>query len=175
MGANGAATKDGNVYLASTSDNPYIEGPRNQVYLTIPKQGYKFVHTPLHIQDPPGHYFDVGSDRGMNEKGFSWTRAWVVPNEPEAPNKMNAVDWFLKMGSTVATVDEAIKFVQDNPKGIGDQGNYIFADADGNMAVVEVGYQTVNVVKRYTKGRQRHRRQGQSMDFGKDEAAGHQR
>ena len=56
MGANGLATKDGNAYLASTSDNPYIEGPRNQVYLTIPKQGYKFVHTPLHIQDPPGHY-----------------------------------------------------------------------------------------------------------------------
>jgi Acyl-coenzyme A:6-aminopenicillanic acid acyl-transferase len=151
MGANGTATKDGNVYLASTSDNPYIEGPRNQVYLTIPKQGYKFVHTPLHIQDPPGHYFDVGSDRGMNEKGFSWTRAWVVPKEPEAPNKMNAVDWFMKLGSTVATVDEAIKFVEDNPKGIGDQGNYIFADAQGNMAVVEVGYQTVNVVKRYTK------------------------
>src|SRR5215470_4887864 len=70
MGANGTATKDGNVYLASTSDNPYIEGPRNQVYLTIPKQGYKFVHTPLHIQDPPGHYFDVGSDRGMNAKGL---------------------------------------------------------------------------------------------------------
>ena len=81
------------------------------------KHGYKFVHTPLPIQDPPGHYFDVGSDRGMNEKGFSWTRAWVVPNEPEAANKMSAVDWFLKMGSTVATVDEAIKFVQDNPKG----------------------------------------------------------
>lgn len=152
MGANGQATKDGNAYLASTSDNPYIEGPRNQVYLTIPKQGYKFVHTPLQIQDPPGHYFDVGSDRGMNEKGFSWTRAWVVPNEPEAPNKMPAVDWFLKMGSTVATVDEAIKFVQDNPKGIGDQGNYIFADAEGNMAAVEVGYQTVNVVEKWTKG-----------------------
>jgi hypothetical protein len=129
MGANGTATSDGNVYLASTSDNPYIEGPWNQVYLTIPKQGFKFVHTPLHIQDPPGHYFDVGSDRGMNEKGFSWTRAWVVPNEPQAADKMPAVDWFLKMGSTVTTVDAAIKFVQDNPKGIGDQGNYIFADA----------------------------------------------
>jgi len=151
MGANGGATKDGNVYLASTSDNPFIAGPRNQIYLTIPKKGYKFVHTPLQIQDPPGHYFDVGSDRGMNEKGFSWTRAWVVPNEPEAANKMNSVDWFLKMGSTVATVDEAIKFVQDNPKGIGDQGNYIFADGEGNMAVVEVGFQTVNVVSKTTK------------------------
>lgn len=152
MGANGQATKDGKVYLASTSDNPYIEGPRNQVYLTIPKHGYKFVHTPLLIQDPPGHYFDVGSDRGMNEKGFSWTRAWVVPNEPEAPNKMSSVDWFLKMGSTVATVDEAIEFVQDNPKGIADQGNYIFADAQGNMATVEVGYQTVNVINKWSKG-----------------------
>ena len=152
MGANGLATKDGNAYLASTSDNPYIVGPRNQVYLTIPKHGYKFVHTPLPIQDPPGHYFDVGSDRGMNEKGFAWTRSWVVPNEPEAPNKMSPVDWFQKLGSTVATVDEAIKFVQDNPKGIADQGNYIFADAEGNMAEVEVGYQTVNVIKKWTKG-----------------------
>jgi hypothetical protein len=152
MGANGQATKDGNVYLASTSDNPYFQGPRNQVYFTIPKTGYKFVHTPLPIQDPPGHYFDVGSDRGMNEKGFSWTRAWVVPNEPEATNKMSAVDWFLKMGSTVATVDEAIKFVQENPKGLGDQGNYIFADAEGNMAAVEVGYHTVNVVQKWSKG-----------------------
>jgi hypothetical protein len=151
MGANGEATKDGNAYIASTSDNPYIEGPRKPVYLTIPKSGYKFVHTPCIIQDPPGHYFDVGSDRGMNEKGFSWTRAWVVPNEPEAPNKIPAVEWFQKLGSTVATVDEAIKFVQVNPKGIGDQGNYIFADAEGNMAVVEVGYQTVNVVSRYSK------------------------
>jgi hypothetical protein len=88
----------------------------------------------------------------MNEKGFSWTRAWVVPNEPETSNKTAAVDWFLKLGSTVATVDDAIKFVQDNPKGIGDQGNYIFADADGNMAAVEVGYQTVNVVQKWTKG-----------------------
>jgi hypothetical protein len=152
MGASGSATNDGHVYMASTSDNPYIVGPRKPVYVTIPKGGYKFVHTPCIIQDPPGHFFDVGSDRGMNEKGFSWTRAWVVPNEPEASNKMNAVDWFLKMGSTVATVDEAIQFVQENPKGIGDQGNYIFADADGNMATVEVGYQTVNVVKKWSKG-----------------------
>jgi hypothetical protein len=151
LGANGTATKDGHVYLASTSDNPYMVGPRKPVVLTIPKQGYKFVHTPCIIQDPPGHYVDVGSDRGMNEKGFSWTRAWVVPNETEADNKMDPVEWFQKLGSSVATVDEAIKFVQENPKGVGDQGNYIFADADGNMAVVEVGYQTANVVKRYTK------------------------
>ena len=151
MGVTGGASEDGNAYIASTSDNPYIQGPRKPVYVTIPKDGYKFVHTPCIIQDPPGHFFDVGSDRGMNEKGFSWTRAWVVPNEPEASNKMSAVDWFLKMGSTVATVDEAIKFVQDNPKGIGDQGNYIFADAEGNMATVEVGYQTVNVVKKWSK------------------------
>ena len=111
----------------------------------------------------------------MNEKGFSWTRAWVVPNEPEAANKMPAVDWFLKMGSTVATVDEAIKFVQDNPKGIGDQGNYIFADAQGNMAAVEVGYQTVNVVNKWTKGEKRNCGQSESLDFRQNEALGYRR
>jgi hypothetical protein len=152
LGASGSATKDGNVYLASTSDNPYIEGPRKPVYVTIPKNGYKFVHTPCLIQSPPGHYFDVGSDRGMNEKGFSWTRSWVVPNEKQAANAVPAVEWFLKMGSTVATVDEAIKFVKDHPKGIGTQGNYIFADAQGNLAVVEVGYETVTVAERWSKG-----------------------
>ena len=85
-------------------------------------------------------------------RDFRGRDSWVVPNEPEAANKMTPVDWFLKMGATVATVDEAIKFVQDKPKGIGDQGNYIFADAQGNMAAVEVGYQTVNVVQKWTKG-----------------------
>lgn len=150
--ATGTATKDGNAYIASTSDNAYIEGPRKPVYVTIPKNGYKFVHTPCLIQSPPGHYFDVGSDRGMNEKGFSWTRSWVVPNEPQAKTAMSGVDWFLKLGSTVATVDEAIKFVKENPKGIGTQGNYMFADAQGNIAVVEVGYQTVTVVERKSKG-----------------------
>ena len=98
-----------------------------------------------------GTLVNEGSDRGMNEKGFSWTRSWVVPDEPEASNKMNAVDWFLKLGSQVSTVDEAIKFVQENPKGIGCQGNYLFADAKGNLAVVEVGYQTVTVAGRWSK------------------------
>ncbi len=151
FGASGKATKDGNVYLASTSDNPYLPGPRKPVYLSIPKNGYKFVHTPCIIEESPGKFVDVGSDRGMNEKGFAWTRSWVVPNEPEAVNKTPAVEWFLKMGATVATVEEAIKYVQNNPKGVGTQGNYIFADAAGNMAVVEVGYRKVNV-KKWTKG-----------------------
>ena len=151
MGATVKATIDGHAYIASSSDNPYIEGPRKPVYVTIPKKGYRFVHTPCLIQDPPGHYFDVGSDRGMNEKGFSWTRSWVVPDEPQAPDRLSGVEWFLKMGSTVATVDEAIKFVRENPKGIGCQGNYIFADAQGNLAVVEVGYQTVNVRGKWSK------------------------
>ena len=48
MGVSGGATEDGNAYIASTSDNPYIQGPRKPVYVTIPKNGYKFVHTPLH-------------------------------------------------------------------------------------------------------------------------------
>src|ERR1700722_9214069 len=71
MGANGTATSDGNVYLASPSDNPSIEAPRHQGYLTIPKEGFKFVHAPLHIRDRRGHCLAVGCDRGMNEKGFS--------------------------------------------------------------------------------------------------------
>ena len=151
LGATGEATSIGNAYIASTSDNPWIEGPRKPVYVTIPKSGYKFVHTPCLILEKNGDFLDVGSDRGMNEKGFSWTRSWVVPKEPEAPNKTPAVDWFIKMGSTVATVDEAITFVKNNPKGIGCQGNYIFADAQGNLAFVEVSYSTVTVAEQWKK------------------------
>ncbi|MEA5011602.1 MAG: carcinine hydrolase/isopenicillin-N N-acyltransferase family protein [Angelakisella sp.] len=152
VGATGGSTIDGNTLIASTSDNPYIPGPRKPVMLTIPKDGgYKFVHTPCIIQEPEGDFFDVGSDRGMNETGFCWTRSWVVPNEAENIEKTNAVDWFLKMGATVSTVEEAIVFVKENPKGFGCQGNYIFGDAKGNLAVVEVGFETVTVVEKWSK------------------------
>ncbi|MEY8339278.1 carcinine hydrolase/isopenicillin-N N-acyltransferase family protein [Lachnospiraceae bacterium 62-35] len=151
-GASGAAAEGGNVYIASTSDNPYLPGPRKPVYVTIPKDGgYKFVHTPCLIKNEDGSFEDVGSDRGMNETGFSWTRSWVVPDELEAEGKIPANEWFLKMGSTVSSVEEAIEFVKNNPKGIGCQGNYIFADAGGNLAVVEAGFQTVTVVEKYSK------------------------
>ncbi|WP_181995651.1 carcinine hydrolase/isopenicillin-N N-acyltransferase family protein [Clostridium sp. AM58-1XD] len=151
LGANGTETEDQNAYIASTSDNPYLPGPRKPVYVTIPQDGgYKFVHTPCLIKEKDGSFTDVGSDRGMNEKGFSWTRSWVVPGEPESVDKTPAVDWFLKLGSTVSTVDEAIEFVKNNPKGVGCQGNYIFADAEGSLAVVEAGYDTVTVVNKWT-------------------------
>ncbi|OIK14460.1 hypothetical protein BIV60_11550 [Bacillus sp. MUM 116] len=151
MGATGTATVGRRVFLASTSDNPYLEGPRKPVCVTIPKEGgYKFVHTPCLIKDTSGELVNIGSDRGMNETGFSWTRAWVVPKEVENPYKLDAVDWFIKMGANISTVDEAIKFVKENPKGIGTQGNYLFADINGNMAVVEVGYKTVTVAEIFT-------------------------
>ena len=152
MGANGSTTDNGSVYLASTSDNPYLPGPRKPVYVTLPEDGgYKFVHTPCLLLDENGFYENVGSDRGMNETGFSWTRSWVVPDEEESPEKMSATAWFQKLGSTVSTVDEAIEFVKNNPKGTGCQGNYIFADAGGNLAVVEVGFQTVTVAGKWSK------------------------
>lgn len=151
IGATGTATIGRRIFLASTSDNPYLEGPRKPVVVTIPKDGgYKFVHTPCLIRVNSGKLVDIGSDRGMNEKGFSWTRSWVVPKEVEDPNKLDAVDWFLKMGATVETVDEAIQYVKENPKGTGTQGNYLFADINGNMAVVEVGYLTVTVAEKFT-------------------------
>jgi hypothetical protein len=151
VGATGKATKDGKVYVASTSDNAYIRGPRKPIYVGIPEKGYKFVATPCIVQDPPGNYFDVGSDRFMNEKGFSCTRAWVDPDEPIASNAISRIDWFIKMATTVATVEEAIKYAKETPKGVGANGNYIFADADGNLAVVEVGFQTVHVAGRWSK------------------------
>lgn len=150
LGASSKSTSDGNVYLASTSDNSFLMGPRKPVKLTIPKNGYKFIHTPCMTLTKDGDIIDQGSDRGMNETGFSWTRSWVVPKEEEDLNKMEAVDWFIKMGSTVASVDEAIEFVKNNPKGIGCQGNYIFADAKSNIAVVEVSYSTVTLVEKHT-------------------------
>ncbi len=149
LGASSETTTDGNVYIGSTSDNNFLMGPRKPVVLTIPKDGYKFIHTPCLTLTEEGTLVNDGSDRGMNEKGFSWTRSWVVPKEVEDPDKMKAEDWFIKMGSNVANVDEAIEFVKSNPKGVGCQGNYIFADADNNIAVVEVSYFKVTVVEKY--------------------------
>ena len=149
IGATGSATVDKSAYMASTSDNPYIEGPRKPVLVTIPDNGYKYVSTPCFVKEKDGSFTNVGADRGMNETGFSWTRSWVVPNEVEDINKTDAVKWFEKLASTVSSVDEAINFVETTPKGIGCQGNYIFSDAKGNVAIVEVGFKTVTVAQKW--------------------------
>lgn len=148
--AAGDATASGEALIASTSDNPYLAGPRKPVKLTIPQKGYKFVHTPCLEKQKDGTIVDLGSDRGMNETGFSWTRSWVVPIEQEDPDKIDAQEWFARLGATVATVDEAIDFVKNTPKGMGCQGNYIFADAEGNAAIVEVSFKTVSVAEYFT-------------------------
>jgi hypothetical protein len=151
IGATGKATKDGNVYIAGTSDNPFITGSRKPVYVTIPEKGYKFVGTPCIIQDPPGNFVNVGTDRFMNEKGFSSVYSYVHTDEPTGPIALSRYEFYLKMATTVATVDEVIKFIKENPRGSGASGCGIFADAAGNLALIEFAFQTFNVVGKWSK------------------------
>lgn len=151
MGAAGACTRDGAAWIASTSDNPYAEGPRKPVVMSVAGNGRRLVHTPCLQRQADGALLDLGSDRGLNEAGLAWTRSWVVPGETPPANGLPASEWFLRLGAECASVAEAIAFIEETPRGPGTQGNYILADAAGALACLEVGYRRL-AVARYGPG-----------------------
>lgn len=137
------STGGGAAWLASTSDNPYREGPRKPVVFDIAANGRRIVHTPCLRLEKDGSFTGLGSDRGLNDAGFAWTRAWTVPAEEENPAAPDPVEWFMRLGAECATVAEAVAFISQTPKRMGCQGNYMLADGAGGFACLEVGYATV--------------------------------
>jgi hypothetical protein len=150
MGATGSCTTDATVWLASTSDNPYAEGPRKPVALTIAGNGRRIIHTPCLKRANDGSLADLGSDRGLNDAGLAWTRSWVVPDEMPVAGALPAAEWFMRLGAECATVTEALLFIESSPRGPGSQGNYLLADAQGVLACAEVGYRSFTVTLRCT-------------------------
>lgn len=145
MGCSGAFGGDGTAWLASTSDNPYREGPRKPMVFSVAANGRGMVHTPCLRREPDGSFTDLGSDRGLNNAGLAWTRSWVVPDEEQHRDAPSPKEWFLRLGSECASVAEAVAFIERTPKREGCQGNYLLADAFGGFACVEAGYATVRV------------------------------
>ncbi len=151
MGVCGGAGRDGAAWLFSTSDNHYLDGPRKPVALAVAAGGKRYVHTPCLVRDGAG-FRDLGSDRGLTEGGLAWTRSWVAPRDEPAPGGLNGKEWFEALAARSDCVDDALAFLAETPRGPGAQGNFLFADAGGNLACVEAGFRKAEVVLRAGPG-----------------------
>ena len=153
-GATGTATVDGHPLLASTSDDPFTT--RSRLVVVAPSQGYKFIAT--QIESLPGSEaleFNYMHGRGVNERGFAYTWSGALPNPEHEPDYSQAHGLsFQQFGhlllNSAQSLDEAIELLETNPRAI--HGNFLFADAQGEVALVEVSTLSMNVETRIRDG-----------------------
>jgi len=153
-GATGTATVDGHPLIASTSDDPFTI--RTRLVVVAPSQGYKFIAT--QIDSLPGTAiveFQHMHGRGVNERGFAYTWSGAPPNPEHEPDYSQAYGLpFQQFGrlllSGAQSVNEAIELLKSNPRAI--HGNFLFADASGEVALVEVSTHSLNVETRIHDG-----------------------
>lgn len=146
-GATGTATADGKALIASNGDNGYQFNAR--LVVRDPDDGYKYVGNIIVAPEgtPPSPWTNMVT-RGLNEAGFAYSWTYVSPQRDE-PSFANA--WgvtFEQFGrmilSQAANVEEAIALVEEYPRAY--HGNFIFADADGNMALLEISTESYEVI-----------------------------
>jgi predicted choloylglycine hydrolase len=112
----------------------------NESYLTCPEKGYWSIgHTNILI----------GRDDGINEKGLAIAMTGVQPRAKESPPGMTFVVAVRCVLDKCANVKEAIKVLSDI-KHIS-ANNFLVADREGNMAVVEASSEKVRT-RRPQKG-----------------------
>jgi len=150
-GATGSATRDGKPLLASNGDNPWAT--RTRLLVVEPEGGYRFIGTQI-VSPPEGRspWSDMIT-RGMNERGLAYSWTYVAPrSEPDSRTAEGMT--FEEFGRTVlgqaATVEEAIALVAGRPRAF--HGNFLFADASGEMALVEISTRTFEVAVRFRDG-----------------------
>ena len=153
-GATGSVTADGKAVIASSTDDPFTT--RTRVVVEAPAGGYKFVAAE---NVPVTHSAFVSWERahmrGVNERGLAFTMSWVQPlpdGEPDCTTaegiNFERFGWML-LGEA-ASVAEGIELLEGNQRAI--HGNFLLADAAGEMALVEVGTRSLNVETRITDG-----------------------
>lgn len=148
--ATGAATRDGRPLLMSTSDDPFET--RTRLVVEAPAGGYRFVATQI-VSPPPMVSWTNMHTRGVNEAGLAYTWSYVTP--AAEPTDATAVGIpYYQWGSLVlgraARIDDALALLERYPRAF--HGNFLFADAGGEICLVEVGTESTHVAARTTSG-----------------------
>lgn len=149
-GATGRASRAGAPIIFSNSDDPFTT--RTRLVVVNPPDGYRFIATQI-VSPPPAVSFDRMYTRGLNAAGFAYTWASVWPRTEPADGDAIGIP-YPQFGrlllSQAATVAEAIELVRRYPRAY--HGNFLFADATGELALVEISTQTYFVESRLTDG-----------------------
>ena len=117
-----------------------------------PKVGYRFIGTQI-ISPPPAMPFDQMYTRGVNAAGFAYT--WASVNPATEPTFLDAIgipysQFGTALLSSAATVADAIALLDAYPRAY--HGNFLFADASGEIALVEISTLSYHVETRTTDG-----------------------
>jgi hypothetical protein len=148
--ASGSATRDGMPLLMSTSDDPFAT--RTRLVVEAPVNGYRFVATQI-VSPPPIVSWSNMHTRGVNEAGLAYAWSYVTPaSEPTDATAIGIpyYQWGRLVLSEAACVDEALMLLERYPLAF--HGNFLFADATGEICLVEVGTETVHVAERMQNG-----------------------
>lgn len=149
-GATGSATRDGGPIIFSNSDDPFTT--RTRLVVVEPADGYKFIAAQI-VSPPPPVSFNMMHTRGLNAAGLAYTWASVAPvAEPTSEQAIGIP--YTQFGrlvlSRARTVDDVIALLDRYPRAY--HGNFLFADAEGTVALIEISTQTFHVETRITDG-----------------------
>lgn len=141
-GVTGKMAEKHQIFFGQTCDNAWWP-TRHTLWVIEPENGYKYIGTKAYIW---------GFWTGMNEKGFGWAGAAVGTRDQDpdstAPGKFEIGPLLLE---NCASVNEAIEMLRGILNDYGAFGpdlptrNAIMGDAKGNLALVEISYQKINV------------------------------
>lgn len=156
IGATGeGVTKNSEALLGSVSDNPYdvrtfMKVVRASGQLT--HIGTELTSTTDHTLEERGYFARLGeTTRGVNEAGLAFTCAMVIENDSQAkPNKGTPfADITESIMKNCQSVDEAVEAFSSQ-KAIHPAYSVLLADANGELAHIEVGSYGVVVNERYS-------------------------
>ncbi len=153
-GATGSASADGCSLIGSTSDDPFTT--RTRLVVVTPQEGYKFIGAQIISGDTSiVADFDNMHTRGLNDKGFAYTWSAARPDPDIEPLSSGAIGIpFYQFGqlllSQAKSVEDAIGLLESYPRAI--HGNFLFADATGEVAQAEVSTRSLNIETRTSDG-----------------------
>ena len=148
--ATGTATRNGAPIVFSNSDDPFTT--RTRLVVVEPDDGYRFIATQI-ISPPPAVSFNDMHTRGLNQAGLAYTWAYVMP--ATEPCDRNAIGIPLyqfgrQVLSQARTVADAIDLIRESPRAY--HGNFLFADAQGEIALIEISTQSMHIETRTADG-----------------------
>jgi hypothetical protein len=151
--------------MMSTSDDPFAT--RTKLVVEQPKDGYRFIATQI-VSPPPVVSWTNMHTRGLNERGLCYTWSYVTP--AREPTDATAVgvpyyQWGNLVLAQASQIDDVLSLLERYPRAF--HGNYLFADASGEICLVEVGTHTLRVIERTRDGaiaRTNHWTEGESVE-----------
>jgi hypothetical protein len=134
--------------LVSNSDNPLTT--RTQLVVVEPPRGRRYIASRIVAPDGDPPPWDGMPSRGVNEAGFAYTWSHVRPvREPDSLDPtLSGRETFAAIGhellATARWTADAIAIIEGSRRAF--HGNFLFADANGDVRLVEASTESLVVV-----------------------------